>query len=193
MGLIARTLEAAGITTVSLSGARSITAAANPPRAVFLDYPLGQTAGRAGNPEKQDFVMRSALNAVEKMNQPGAIETINLQWSDDDSWKDGVMRINPTVMSPPSMIAPNATQHPSTSIRKMPWPQQPIAKVVCSSRNLVKPKASQKIRQRSRAKIPGTPTYPPTSACNPKALAESAVLAEKDTHLGHQRLPQGLG
>ena len=95
MGLIARTLEAAGITTVSLSSARSITAAANPPRAVFLDYPLGQTAGRAGNPEEQDFVMRSALNAVEKIDQPGAIETINLQWSDDDSWKDGVMRVQP--------------------------------------------------------------------------------------------------
>ena len=39
--------------------------------------------------------MRSALNAVEKMDQPGAIETINLQWSDDDSWKDDVMRVKP--------------------------------------------------------------------------------------------------
>ena len=95
MGLIARTLEAAGITTVSLSSARSITAAANPPRAVFLDYPLGQTAGRAGDPDEQDFVMNSALNAVERMTQPGAIEAIGLQWSNDDSWKDGVMRVKP--------------------------------------------------------------------------------------------------
>ena len=39
--------------------------------------------------------MHSALNAVEKMDQPGAIETINLQWSDDNSWKDGVMRVDP--------------------------------------------------------------------------------------------------
>ena len=39
-------VEAAGISTVSMSNARSITAAANPPRAVYLDYPLGQTAGR---------------------------------------------------------------------------------------------------------------------------------------------------
>ena len=95
MGLIARILEAAGISTVSLSSARSITAAANPPRAVFLDYPLGQTAGRAGDPDEQDFVMNSALNAVEGMTQPGAIEAIDLQWSDDDSWKDGVMRVKP--------------------------------------------------------------------------------------------------
>ena len=95
MGLIARTLEAAGISTVSLSSARSITAAANPPRAVFLDYPLGQTAGRAGDPDEQDFVMNSALNAVEGMTQPGAIEAIDLQWSNDDSWKDGVMRVKP--------------------------------------------------------------------------------------------------
>ena len=95
MGLIARTLEAAGISTVSLSSARSITAAANPPRAVFLDYPLGQTAGRAGDPDEQDFVMNSALNAVEGMTQPGAIEAIDLQWSNDDSWKEGVMRVKP--------------------------------------------------------------------------------------------------
>ena len=95
MGLIARTLEAAGISTVSLSSARSITAAANPPRGVFLDYPLGQTAGRAGDPDEQDFVMNSALNAVEGMTQPGAIEAIDLQWSSDDSWKDGVMRVKP--------------------------------------------------------------------------------------------------
>ena len=95
MGLIARILEAAGISTVSLSSARSITAAANPPRAVFLDYPLGQTAGRAGDPDEQDFVMNSALNAVEGMTQPGAIEAIDLQWSNDDSWKEGVMRVKP--------------------------------------------------------------------------------------------------
>lgn len=95
MGLIARTLEAAGISTVSLSSAHSITAAANPPRAVFLDYPLGQTAGRAGDPDEQDFVMNRALNAVEGMTQPGAIEAIDLQWSNDYSWKDAVMRVDP--------------------------------------------------------------------------------------------------
>tara|TARA_Y200000002_G_scaffold30215_1_gene22420 strand:- start:766 stop:1179 length:414 start_codon:yes stop_codon:yes gene_type:complete len=97
VGLIARTLEAAGISTVSLSSARSITAAANPPRAVFLDYPLGQTAGRAGDPDEQDFVMNSALSALEKMSKPGAIETIGLQWSTDHSWKDAVMRVDPNV------------------------------------------------------------------------------------------------
>ena len=95
MGLIARTLEASGISTVSLSSARTITAAANPPRAVFLDYPLGQTAGRAGDPNEQDLVMRSALNALETMTRPGAIATIDLDWSDDHSWKDAVMRVDP--------------------------------------------------------------------------------------------------
>ena len=95
MGLIARILEASGISTVSLSSAHSITAAANPPRAVFLDYPLGQTAGRAGDPNEQDLEMNSALNALETMTQPGAIETIDLDWSDGHSWKDAVMRVDP--------------------------------------------------------------------------------------------------
>ena len=100
MGLIARILEASGISTVSLSSAHSITAAANPPRAVFLDYPLGQTAGRASYPNEQDLVMNSALNALETMTQPGGIETIDLDWSDDHSWKDGVMRVDPDSDAP---------------------------------------------------------------------------------------------
>ena len=39
--------------------------------------------------------MNSALNGVEAMTQPGTIEAIDLQWSNDDSWKDGVMRVKP--------------------------------------------------------------------------------------------------
>ncbi|HCG69701.1 MAG TPA: glycine reductase, partial [Gammaproteobacteria bacterium] len=49
VGLIARALEAAGIATICLSSARSITESVGAPRAVYLDYPLGQTAGRANN------------------------------------------------------------------------------------------------------------------------------------------------
>ena len=95
MGLIARAVEAAGISTVSMSSARSITAAANPPRAVYLDYPLGQTAGRADAPDEQDHVLAAAFSALETMTEPGSIEDLDLEWAADAGWKDHVMRVDP--------------------------------------------------------------------------------------------------
>ena len=92
MGLIARELEAQGVATVTLSSARSITQAVNPPRAVYLDYPLGQTAGRQGDLAEQKYVMAQALRALEEMTEPGTITDLALEWSEDASWKDRVMR-----------------------------------------------------------------------------------------------------
>ncbi len=86
-------MEAAGISTVSLSSARSITTAANPPRAVFLDYPLGQTAGRAHAPSEQDQVLQAAFTALQSMTKPGSVHDIGLQWSTDHDWKKHVMRV----------------------------------------------------------------------------------------------------
>jgi NAD(P)-dependent dehydrogenase (short-subunit alcohol dehydrogenase family) len=44
-------LEAAGVPTICLTAAHSITASVNPPRAAFVDLPLGNTAGRPNDPE----------------------------------------------------------------------------------------------------------------------------------------------
>lgn len=92
VGLIARHLEDLGITTVTLSSARSITQSVNPPRAVYLDYPLGQTAGREGDLAEQKYVMQQTLLAVQEMTEPGSIKDLALRWAEDDSWKDSVMR-----------------------------------------------------------------------------------------------------
>ena len=51
MGLIARAIEAEGIPTLSVTSARDITRAVWPPRAAYLDYPLGHTSGRPHEPE----------------------------------------------------------------------------------------------------------------------------------------------
>lgn len=77
---------------MSLSSARSITASVNPPRAVYLDYPLGQTAGRQDDFSEQTYVMQQALKALQEMTAPGSIKDIDLIWSEDSAWKDGVMR-----------------------------------------------------------------------------------------------------
>ena len=92
MGLIARALESAGIATVSLTSAYSITASVGVPRGVFLDYPLGQTAGQAGEPAEQRQIMEFACQALETIQSPGEIRQVPLTWPGDAGWKDAVMR-----------------------------------------------------------------------------------------------------
>jgi D-proline reductase (dithiol) PrdB len=86
VGLIARQIEAAGIPTVSLTSAWSITASANPPRAAFADLPLGHTSGAPHDPDGQRLVVGSALQAATAMTDPGTIVDLGVRWVDDD-WK----------------------------------------------------------------------------------------------------------
>lgn len=92
MGLIAREVESRGIPTISMSSAYSITAAVNPPRAVYLDYPLGHTAGKPDDRANQIDIMRETLRALETIDTPGTIQVLPHEWSPDHSWKDSVMR-----------------------------------------------------------------------------------------------------
>lgn len=75
-----------------MSSAYSITRSVNPPRAVYLDYPLGHTAGRAEDRAEQRAIMVDALRLFERIEEPGTIETLTYTWADDDDWKDRVMR-----------------------------------------------------------------------------------------------------
>lgn len=92
MGLIAREIERRGIPTVSMSSAWSITAAVNPPRAVYLDFPLGHTAGKPHDPALQRRIMRDTLEALATIDAPGTIRRLPYRWAADDAWKDLVMR-----------------------------------------------------------------------------------------------------
>lgn len=92
MGLIAREIESQGIPTLSLTSALSITRSANPPRAVFLDFPLGHTAGKPHDEKLQDAIIEGALVAFETMETPGSVHQLPIHWAEDDSWKDSVMR-----------------------------------------------------------------------------------------------------
>jgi hypothetical protein len=88
VGLIARQVEAAGISTICMSSALDITQAVNPPRAVFLDFPLGHTSGKAMEPELQYSIVRDTLIQLEEMSQPGNIKILPYMWSEDKSWKN---------------------------------------------------------------------------------------------------------
>ncbi len=92
MGLIARQLEESGIPTVVLTSARDITMAVNPPRAVFLDYPLGHTSGRPDQPALNKEIVGAALGAFAQADRPGWIHGLPHRWDTSDDWKDAVLR-----------------------------------------------------------------------------------------------------
>ena len=87
MGLIARHAEAAGFSTLCMGSAYDIMRAVNPPRGAFLDFPLGHTTGKPGQPELQVEILRSALDCFNAISEPGAIQTLSFQWDKDEAWK----------------------------------------------------------------------------------------------------------
>jgi hypothetical protein len=84
--LVARHLEANGIPTLCLGAARDILTAGRPPRAAFVDYPLGHTSGKPFDRDDQLSVVRGALAGFETLSEPGHIVTLPNRW-DDDAWK----------------------------------------------------------------------------------------------------------
>jgi len=71
-----------------MSSALDITNAVRPPRAAFLDYPLGHTTGKPGEHELQRRIMIEALDAFASLSSAGTVKTLPFRWSDDESWKE---------------------------------------------------------------------------------------------------------
>jgi hypothetical protein len=77
-------VEAAGIPTLCMTSALDITQAVNPPRAVFVNFPLGHQTGKPHQPDLQRQIVREALRAFETIDQPGTIVTLPYVWDPDD-------------------------------------------------------------------------------------------------------------
>src|SRR6202166_2556551 len=87
ISLVARHLEANGISTVVMGCAKDIVEHAAVPRFLFSDFPLGNSAGRPHDAPSQGFTLELALRLLE--TAPGSQTTIKspLRWSADASWK----------------------------------------------------------------------------------------------------------
>jgi len=95
VGLIARHVEGLGIPTLSMTSALSITRSVDPPRAAYLDFPLGHTAGKPGDHAGNLAILRDALRVFEEAKVPGEVVLLDYEWAEDDDWKDRVMRPHP--------------------------------------------------------------------------------------------------
>ena len=73
-----------------MTSAVSITRSTGAPRAAFLDFPLGHTAGKPDARMEQRAIMTAALRLFETLDAPGEIVPLPFRWSDDESWKTPV-------------------------------------------------------------------------------------------------------
>jgi len=86
VSLVPRHLECHGIATLCPVSARDLFAAGRPPRAAFVDYPLGHSAGKPGDVVDQLNVVRSALAGFSSLTEPGQMLELDNQWGSDE-WR----------------------------------------------------------------------------------------------------------
>ena len=87
VSLVARHLEAGGISTVVMGCAKDIVEHAAVPRFLFSDFPLGNSAGKPRDPPSQAFTFELALRVLEQAPGPQTTVQSPLRWSADASWK----------------------------------------------------------------------------------------------------------
>jgi len=85
--LVARHLEANGISTVVMGCAKDIVEHAAVPRFLFSDFPLGNSAGKPHDIPSQAFTLDLALKVLESAPGPQTAVQSPLRWNEDASWK----------------------------------------------------------------------------------------------------------
>jgi hypothetical protein len=72
-----------------MTSALDITQAVNPPRSVFLNFPLGHQSGKPHQPELQRQIVRDAMRAFESITSPGTIVELPYVWdANDRGWEE---------------------------------------------------------------------------------------------------------
>jgi D-proline reductase (dithiol) PrdB len=96
VGLAQRSIEAAGITTVSLSMIHEFTRSVGAPRVAAIEYPMGQPLGKPHDPEGQLAVLRATLQVARDAQEPGSVVHLPFEWPDPPSR----VRQEPAVLAP---------------------------------------------------------------------------------------------
>ena len=105
MGLVQREIEAAGVTTITLSNVPEMTAAVSAPRIAGIEHPFGRILGAPGDYHGQMSVLRSTLDALVEMQTPGEVRHLPFEWNAPPESKTG------KELSPPP-IAGHLMKHP---------------------------------------------------------------------------------
>jgi D-proline reductase (dithiol) PrdB len=83
VGLVARVIEEAGISTVILSMMPAYQTVVGAPRVAAIAHPFGRPYGNVGDAETQRAVLRAALQVLVTVEVPGQLVHLPFQWSED--------------------------------------------------------------------------------------------------------------
>jgi hypothetical protein len=80
VGLIAHAIEDRGIPTLVIGTAHDIMSKVTPPRAVFVDHPVGRTFGPPYDRVRHEAVLSQALSDLPSFTSAGEIRDLGCQW-----------------------------------------------------------------------------------------------------------------
>jgi hypothetical protein len=92
VSLVARHLEAVGVTTLVVGSARDIVEEAGVPRFLFVDFPLGNPCGRPDDPTMQREIVSLALDVASKAFAPRTTVQAPQRWGSDE-WRAAFMAV----------------------------------------------------------------------------------------------------
>jgi hypothetical protein len=87
VSLIARHLEANGVSTVIMGCAKDIVERCGVARFLFSDFPLGNSAGRPRDLDSQEMTLELALALLDTAAEPRTTLQSPLRWSESPEWK----------------------------------------------------------------------------------------------------------
>jgi hypothetical protein len=83
VGLVARVIEEAGVSTVILNMMPAYQPSVGAPRVAAISHPFGRPYGDAGDAETQRAVLRAALQVLETTHTPGEVVHLPFRWPED--------------------------------------------------------------------------------------------------------------
>ena len=92
MSLIARYLEANGVSTMIFGSAIDIVEHCGVPRFLFTDFPLGNPCGVPFDREMQRLIVEKGLDLLENASAPRTTVRTLFRWS-DDQWRPRYLEV----------------------------------------------------------------------------------------------------
>ena len=92
MGLVCRLLEERGIATTYIATGRDLTALVNPPRALFVNHPMGNNFGRPGDTAMQTAILRAGLGLLHSVQTGGTLVDYPSDWGQPFEFTPGARR-----------------------------------------------------------------------------------------------------
>ena len=83
MGLVARFLEEAGFSTVTLTNTPEFHRQVGMPRVAGIEYPYGRPIGEVNDRDGQKAVLTETLRFMEAADSPGQLENLPFSWPEE--------------------------------------------------------------------------------------------------------------